>query len=62
MRKMIKKQVVVRTYPNNYMITTNFLENYLNNGYIVVMCNPFYCGDKKGNEYILEKEIEESEE
>lgn len=59
---MNKKQVVVRTYPNNYTHTTSFLEMYLNNGYIVVMCNPFDCGDKKGNEYILEKEIEENEE
>lgn len=60
---MEKKQVVVRTYPNGYIHTTNFLEKYLNNGYIVVMCNPFDCSrGQHGNEYILEKEIEESEE
>lgn len=56
----MKKQVVVRTYPNNYIpTTTQRLERYLSEGYIVVMCNQFHCDGKFGNEYILEKEVEE---
>lgn len=58
----MKKQVVVRTYPTSYFNPTKLLGEYLKKGYIVVMCNPFYCDSKTGNEYILEKDFEESEE
>lgn len=50
------KQKVVRTYPNGYSRTTSMLEEALDNGWVVVMSNPFDCGnDYKGTEYILEK-------
>ena len=54
----MKKQVVVRTVPADgryiyHEYTTKYLEEKLDEGYVVVMCNPI------GNdlEYILEKEI-----
>ena len=58
----MKKQVVVRTYPSWYTNPFEKLKEYLNQGYIVVMCNHFDCNKGKGNEYILEKDFEESEE
>lgn len=54
----MKKQVAIRTYPNNYLETNlQELQRYLNKGYLVVMCNKFSVNDKgqEGNEYILEK-------
>lgn len=59
---MQREQKVVRTYPHNYSKTTEYLERYLEQGYQVVMVNPFDCGDdQKGMEYIVEKEIEDAE-
>ena len=57
----MKKQVVVRTYPSGYVNPSGKLNEYLKQGYIVVMCNHFCCDKEKGNEYILEKDFEESE-
>lgn len=58
----MKKQVCVRTYPNNFTSTTESLDELLNSGYTVVMCNTFEANrDQKGNEYILEKEDDPSE-
>ena len=54
----MKKQVAIRTYPNNYLNTNlQELQQYLNKGYLVVMCNKFSVNNKgqEGNEYILEK-------
>lgn len=54
---MSKKQVVVRTYPNGWMKQTKSLQDYLSQGYCVVMCNKFHVSNEVlGNEYILEKE------
>lgn len=55
----MKKQVCVRTYPNNFTATTEDLEKYLEMGYTVVMCNTFEANrEQRGNEYILEKEVD----
>lgn len=56
----MKKQKVVRTAPTEigYWYQKDrmkYLEDALNNGYVVVMCNPI----GKDLEYILEKEVEE---
>ena len=56
----MKKQKVVRTAPteNGYWYRKDrmkYLEEALNEGYVVVMCNPI----GKDLEYILEKEFEE---
>lgn len=56
----MKKQKVVRTAPtgNGYWYQKErmqYLENALNDGYVVVMCNPI----GRDLEYILEKEVEE---
>lgn len=56
----MKKQVVVRTAPTDsgYWYSPqrmDYLARRLNEGYVVVMCNPI--GDDL--EYILEKEIED---
>lgn len=58
MNKKIKIQRVVRTYPRGFTVTTGDLNNYLEHGYCVVMCN------KIGEclEYIVEKEIETEDE
>ena len=57
----MKKQVCIRTYPNNFTATTEGLDNYLSKGYTVVMCNTFEANrEQKGNEYILEKEVEQN--
>ena len=58
---MQKIQKVVRTYPNGYTKTTEILQECLSQGYVVVMVNPFDCGDYKGLEYIVEKEKEDAE-
>ena len=56
----MKKQVVVRTWPNGYTNATTKLREHLANGYCVVMCNQFNVGDGiVGNEYILEKEVKD---
>lgn len=60
-KQIKKKQVCVRTFPNGYCTTTDILDKYLNDGYIVVMCNTFYARDgRTGNEYILEKEVDKN--
>lgn len=56
----MKKQKVVRTAPteSGYWYQKKmmeYLEEALNEGYVVVMCNPI----GKDLEYILEKEFEE---
>lgn len=56
----MKKQVVVRTAPPSDMYwydkdRMKYLSEKLEEGYIVVMCNPI----GKDLEYILEKEISE---
>ena len=54
----MKKQVCVRTYPNNFTATTEDLQKHLKMGYTVVMCNTFYANrEELGNEYILEKDV-----
>ncbi|GEM_PF-3415736 len=56
----MKKQIVIRTFPETYTNPTTNLSNALNQGYTVVMANQFdLSGGKKGTEYILEKESEE---
>ena len=58
----MKNQICVRTYPNNFTATTEDLEKYLNSGYTVVMCHPFEANrEQKGNEYILEKEVDNND-
>lgn len=53
----MKEQVVARTYPNTYILPMKALRDYLEKGYVVVMCNKFCCEDGiYGNEYILEKQ------
>jgi hypothetical protein len=55
----MKKQVVVRTAPPNYSMywydkdRMKYLSEKLEEGYVVVMCNPI----GKDLEYILEKQI-----
>lgn len=54
----MKQQKVVRTYPKGWTNPTKALSDALNDGWVVVMSNPFDCGkDTKGTEYILEKVI-----
>lgn len=54
---MRKKQVLVRTYPKEYLSPTRELNEYLREGYTVAMCNKFKVNSwVEGNEYILEKE------
>ena len=53
----MKKQKVVRTYPNNWTHTTELLQNAMNQGYCVVMCNKITFKDNtEVLEYIVEKE------
>lgn len=50
------KQKVVRTYPKGYINATAILSDSLKDGWVVVMANPFDCGNGlRGTEYILEK-------
>ncbi|WP_161598856.1 hypothetical protein [Bacillus mesophilum] len=52
----MKQQKVVRTYPDGWINSTKALTVALNDGWVVVMSNPFDCGNgKKGTEYILER-------
>ena len=53
----MKKQKVVRTYPNNWTHTIDHLQNAMNQGYCVVMCNKITFKDNtEVLEYIVEKE------
>ena len=53
----MKKQKVVRTYPNNWTHTTEHLQNAMDQGYCVVMCNKITFKDNtEVLEYIVEKE------
>ena len=55
----MKKQKVVRTYPNDWTHTIDHLQNAMNQGYCVVMCNKITFKDKtEVLEYIVEKEEE----
>nr|DAQ79780.1 MAG TPA: hypothetical protein [Caudoviricetes sp.] len=57
----MKKQKVVRTYPNNYANPMTALRESLDKGWIVVMCNETYLEDNHTClEYILEKDIPEN--
>ncbi|MRX70860.1 hypothetical protein GJU40_01595 [Bacillus lacus] len=59
-KSMIKSQKVVRTFPKSWTNSTKKLTEALDQGWIVVMSNPFDCGDgTKGMEYILEKVMNE---
>lgn len=52
----MKQQKVVRTYPKNFTNNTKALTEALENGWKVLMSNPFDCGNgQQGTEYILEK-------
>ncbi|MCI9682765.1 MAG: hypothetical protein HFI26_15470 [Lachnospiraceae bacterium] len=56
------EQRAVRTYPENYNITTGNLNGYLKAGYRVVMCNEIYCENGKNClEYIVERTVRENE-
>ena len=53
----MKKQKVVRTYPNNWTYTTGHLQKAMDEGYYVVMCNKMTFKDNtEVLEYIVEKE------
>lgn len=56
----MKKQKVVRTYPNSWTHSTDStdnLQNAMNQGYCVVMCNKITFKDNtEVLEYIVEKE------
>ena len=53
----MKKQKVVRTYPNGWNHTTGLLQAAMDEGYCVVMCNKIILEDKTEIlEYIVEKE------
>ena len=53
----MKKQKVVRTYPNDWIHTTDHLQNAMNQGYCVIMCNKITFKDNtEVLEYIVEKE------
>ena len=57
----MKKQKVVRTYPNNYTNPMTALGDALGEGWIVVMCNQTYLENNSTClEYILEKDISEN--
>jgi hypothetical protein len=49
----MKKQCVIRTFPNGWNKTTDYLTEKLNDGWIVVFITPVSEGIV---EYILEKE------
>lgn len=53
------KQAVVRTYPYEWKKTTEYLKDYLNDGYRVVMANHIEGSKCQNIEYILEKEVTE---
>lgn len=52
-------QDVVRTYPNSHDNGKYYeLKRFLNNGYVVKMCNKINCGNYDFLEYIVEKEVD----
>ena len=55
----MKKQKVIRTYPNGWNHTTGLLQAAMDEGYYVVMCNKITFKDNtEVLEYIVEKEEE----
>ena len=53
----MKKQKVIRTYPNSWTYPTDNLQKAMNQGYCVVMCNKITFKDNtEVLEYIVEKE------
>lgn len=53
----MKVQRIARTFPHGYPNEISNLEDLLNDGYTVVMCNRFETQDRQtGIEYIVEKE------
>ena len=55
----MKKQKVIRTYPNGWNHTTGLLQAAMDEGYYVVMCNKMTFKDNtEVLEYIVEKEEE----
>lgn len=53
----MKKQKVIRTYPKGWNHTIDILQNAMDEGYYVVMCNKITFVDKtEVLEYIVEKE------
>ena len=53
----MKKQKVVRTYPDDRPHTTGHLQKAMDEGYYVVMCNKITFKDNtEVLEYIVEKE------
>ena len=53
----MKKQKVVRTYPSGWSLTTDLLQEAMDEGYCVVMCNKITFKDNtEVLEYIVEKE------
>ena len=57
----MRKQKVIRTYPKGWSHTTDLLQEAMDEGYCVVMCNKITFKDKDNTEileYIVEKEEE----
>lgn len=55
----MKKQKVIRTYPKGWNYTTGLLQEAMDEGYCVVMCNKITFKDNtEVLEYIVEKEEE----
>ena len=52
-----EKQKVIRTYPNGWTHTREYLQEAMDEGYCVVMCHKIIIEDKQEIlEYIVEKE------
>lgn len=52
----MKKQKVIRTYPKGWNHTIDILQNAMDEGYCVVMCNKIIFKDKEEVlEYIVER-------
>lgn len=45
----MKKQKVIRTYPNGWSHTTGLLQAAMDEGYCVIMCNKITFKDKNNN-------------
>ena len=55
----MKKQKVIRTYPNGWSHTTGLLQAAMDEGYCVIMCNKITFKDNtEVLEYIVEKKEE----
>ena len=54
----MKKQKVVRTYPNSWIHPTDNLQTVMDEGYCVVMCNKITVKD---NTEVLEDIVEKEE-